>query len=120
MCGDYIKGMKEDLLKKIYYFLWDLIGGDDPEEIKNCLPPCLTMIINKKKTYYLENNLDLAFLHLNTNEKVTVLKDVYSYDLFDLVVDLGSALGLWLGLSALGIFDFIIMFFGYAKTKFYQ
>ena len=37
-----------------------------------------------------------------------VYTQMQSYSLFDLVVDLGSSLGLWLGISALGIVDFII------------
>ena len=48
------------------------------------------------------------------------MKDVYSYDLFDLVVDLGSALGLWLGLSALSIFDYTLSFITLAINKYYK
>ena len=31
-----------------------------------------------------------------------------AYSLFDLIVDIGSSLGLWIGLSALGVFDLLI------------
>ena len=35
--------------------------------------------------------------------------------MFNLVVDLGSALGLWLGLSALSIFDLVVDSYKTAK-----
>ena len=31
-----------------------------------------------------------------------------AYEVFDLVVEVGSSLGLWVGLSALGIFDLVL------------
>ena len=46
-------------------------------------------------------------------EKVTVYEDVYAYDMFSLIVDLGSALGLWLGLSACSIFDSLLLIHSY-------
>ena len=45
-----------------------------------------------------------------------MLKDVVSYDEFSLVVDLGSALGLWLGISAVTMFDSISLNFLKLKT----
>ena len=59
-----------------------------------------------------------ANLHLITKDSVTVHTDVYGYDIFSLVVDLGSALGLWLGLSALTIVDYIIEAFTYIRSKY--
>ena len=38
-------------------------------------------------------------------DEVTVTTDVVAYNGFNLVVDLGSALGLWLGVSALSMYD---------------
>ncbi len=37
---------------------------------------------------------------------VLYLQAVYSFNVFSLVVELGSALGLWLGLSAINFYDF--------------
>ena len=56
----------------------------------------------------MSNGIKHAAARLESQNNVVILKDVYSYDLFNLVVDLGSALGLWLGLSALSIFDNIL------------
>ena len=39
--------------------------------------------------------------------KVTVYTQIKSYGLFNLVIDLGSSLGLWLGISALGMNAFL-------------
>ena len=33
---------------------------------------------------------------------------VFNYNSFQFVIDVGSSLGLWLGLSALGIYDLLI------------
>ena len=37
-----------------------------------------------------------------------VTKYQKTYSLFDLVVDVGNSLGLWIGLSALGLFDLLL------------
>ena len=49
-------------------------------------------------------------LYLVHNNEVPIHTYVYDYDIFNLIVDLGSSLGLWLGLSALSIYDGIIVF----------
>ena len=40
------------------------------------------------------------------NQKVEVTDAVFNYSLFQYIIDVGSSLGLWLGLSMLGIYDF--------------
>ena len=54
------------------------------------------------------------------DNEVTVITDAYAYDVFSLVVDLGSALGLWLGLSALSIFDYILSFYESIRYKYFH
>ena len=82
------------------------------------MPPCLTMKVKMLRRQNLVNYIGEANLILHPQHEVKVFKDIYSYDAVNLVVDLGSALGLWLGLSALGIFDYIILFIGFAKSKY--
>ena len=40
--------------------------------------------------------------------KVTVEEEVSNYDEFSLIVEIGSCLGLWLGLCVSGIYDLLI------------
>ena len=68
-----------------------------------CKIPCHKMNFKIKKIDDW-SMVNTGVLQYNLIDKVTVHKDYYAYDVFDLVVDLGSALGLWLGLSALSIF----------------
>mgnify|MGYP002052477904 FL=1 len=44
----------------------------------------------------------------------------YAYGLFELVIDVGSSLGLWIGISALGVFDLILMAGDMAKQRIQQ
>ena len=94
-----------------------LTTGRDPKELKSCLPPCLTMSIQMKRKMYLTNRINNAHLDIRVEEEVAVITDVYSHDLFNLVVDFGSALGLWLGFSALSFFDYTVKFLSLAKSK---
>ncbi len=54
---------------------------------------------------------------LKAINKVTVYTDVYGYDALSLIVDLGSAMGLWLGLCALSILDYGIACGEYIYAK---
>ena len=51
---------------------------------------------------------------------VEVKKVMIAYDMFHFIVDAGSSLGLWLGLSALGIYDLIIELYDMVKKKFFK
>ena len=113
-CGNKTNAKKDEL----YNFLWEFTSKRDPRELKSCLPPCLTMSIQMKRTYYLTNAINNAHIDIKVDEDVAVLTDVYSYDIFNLVVELGSALGLWLGFSALSLFDLSVMYLSFAKRKF--
>ncbi len=76
-----------------------------------CLPPCLTMQINLEISVERSNLPDGSVFDLIGNDIVVVNTESYAYDIFNLVVDLGSALGLWLGLSAISIMDFVVFHF---------
>ena len=57
-------------------------------------------------------------INLRFNKMVEVKKKIIAYDMFDFIIDAGSSLGLWLGLSALGIFDLFIDVYKLISIKF--
>ena len=83
----------------------DLIKGLELDMFKICLPPCLTMHVHLKELLHTTNRKLDGLIEYNVADDVTVFTDVYAYDIFSLFVDLGSAIGLWLGLCALSILD---------------
>ena len=46
--------------------------------------------------------------YITFNQKVIVTEKVPNYDLFKYIIDVGSSLGLWLGLSVLGLHDLVV------------
>ncbi len=107
-----IKDMKA--VGKIMPEIIDLIKGLELDMFKICLPPCITMHVHMKELLHNTNNKNFGFIEYNVADEATVLTEVYAYDIFSLVVDLGSAVGLWLGLCALSIFDSLMS----ASSKF--
>ena len=81
------------------------------------MSPCLKMNIGLKKTTHSTNNRKYAKMSFVTKGEVVVYKDTYSYDTFNLIVDIGSALGLWLGLSVLCIFDKFVEFYSWLDLR---
>ena len=57
-----------------------------------------------------------TLLILNFKKTVRIEKSIVVYTFFNFIIDIGSSLGLWLGLSALGITDLAIDAFQLAKT----
>ena len=84
----------------------ELLANGNPTFLASCLPPCVS---NNIKFETLASgqltNSPLGMIRFNVAEKVTVLTDIYSYDGSSLIVDFGSLLGLWLGLSVISFLD---------------
>ena len=100
---------KKALLEKIENFFFTLTAGVEIEELKTCLPPCLTTKVRIRKGGFFSNFPSQHTVRFGNAAKVKFLKTVYSFDMFDLLVELGSALGLWLGMSALSLLDVSII-----------
>ena len=111
ICGKDMDVEIQDMeaVGKIMPEILDLIKGLELDMFKICLPPCITMHVHMKELLHNTNKKSYGAIEYNVADDATVLTEVYAYDIFSLVVDLGSAVGLWLGLCALSIFDYVIL-----------
>ena len=94
--------MDKDL--KIITYSWGSL------EIKSetCPLPCTIFSVHATKTSSLIIESDPGSgIELFFREDIQVEKIVLAYDSTALLVEFGSCLGLWLGLSVVGIFDLI-------------
>ena len=83
----------------------------------NCLKPC-TGLFADSKLFIEERNA--AFAYLTFVKQVKVTRYVRSYGIFELVVDVGSSLGLWIGLSIVGVFDLVLDAVITIRKRFYE
>ena len=86
--------------------MFSFIGAIDFES--ECKLPCNQVHLDVqtvKKRYY--DNYKGQSLIVQFDSSVEILEEKNNYNEFDLMVEVGSSLGLWIGLSALGIFDLI-------------
>ena len=79
--------------------------------------PC--KILSVKSTFLQTEELpegDANYFILFFSNDVQVRRIVLAYGLDDLLVEVGSCLGLWLGLSVVGIYDIITLLLVQMKT----
>ena len=72
-----------------------------------CLKPCFEVKI-KSKWLMADEGMRGIRVMLNFEKIVKVTRYMKAYGLFDLVVEVGSCLGLWIGLSAMGVLDLVL------------
>ena len=70
-----------------------------------CLRPCRELKVYSK---LVSEEKMLTSVYLTFEKTVKVIRYVEAYGLFDLVVEVGSSLGLWIGLSSLEVFDLLL------------
>ena len=51
------------------------------------------------------NDDDFGAAYISFVQKVQVIEKVANYHMFDFIIDVGSSMGLWLGLSVFGLYD---------------
>ena len=86
----------------------------------NCLKPCKGLFADSKMFIEMEPEENDFFAYLTFVREVKVTKYVRSYGLFELVVDVGSSLGLWIGLSIVGLFDLVLDAGTLIRTRFFD
>ena len=90
--------------------LVNLIRNLPMQCMRQCLRPCTQVRIQMTRYMYRENVVTTNYVRVHSVDEVAVFTDAYSYDVLNLIVDLGSSLGLWLGLSAVSIYDCLASF----------
>ena len=75
---------------------------------EQCPPPCSYLTAHSTTSFSgfhkTKNAVELYFV-----EQVEVEKILLAYDSEELLVEIGSCLGLWLGLSVIGIYDIVVI-----------
>ena len=61
-----------------------------------------------------------GLVFLSFEKKVKVIWFMEAYGLFDLLVEVGSSLGLWIGLSSLGVFDLLLQAGAIIQEKYWK
>ena len=119
ICGNKLN-VDKSLIEEtnVYYGIFDLMLNKEAEIFKKCLPPCVTMKLSLEKLMMKTNRVKTADLDVYSKDWATVHTHVYSYDIFSLIVDIGSAMGLWMGLSCISILDHILLNWNLMKTYF--
>ena len=101
-----------DRLMKEFEKFWERVTISSSAPTKACLMPCVELqahsTLTRSKPDFVGYDIYLEF-----KKTVKVTKYQKAYGLFDLVVEVGSSLGLWIGLSALGVFDLLATGVGY-------
>ena len=75
-----------------------------------CKVPCRMMTFHVKQTKMKTSLYPTHWLELNFEDTVEMLEEQSNYTGFDLIVEIGSSLGLWVGISVIGIFDLFTEF----------
>ena len=75
----------------------------------SCLPPCTILEAIPKQEH--KHSYKVPYVYIFFNDKVKVQTTVLAYGIDSLLVEVGSSLGLWLGLSVCGIFDLLTSIF---------
>ena len=106
----------DERFKNEYFNLVDnLYKREDLGSLIDCKRPCKKAVIQHKKIFYMSNYPKFGVLKLKIGSNIPKETEIYSYDIFSLAVELGSALGLWLGLSLLSLFDLAIEYYNYLR-----
>ena len=109
--AEHVKSQMSLIVNFIYLNYEDALNLEG-----ECKLPCSQIHLSVKKIkkfgYNNYNSLIMKF-----DDSVKIIEEKNGYDLFALMVEVGSSLGLWLGLSAIGVFDLLSQFLYWSVEK---
>ena len=108
-CNNPIKRLPahENIVHWIQGILYGSFGGV-PYTSVSCPVPCTLLSAHSKYQISSIENYGRA-VYLYFKDTVEVERIVLAYDETSLLVEIGSCLGLWLGLSVVGIYDILVL-----------
>ena len=86
-----------------------------------CKPPCTvtnTYINLRDKEDSFDDEYNPFSLSLTFNTDVRLTRKILAYGPYEFLIDVGSSLGLWLGLSVLGLNDLALELIVYIRDKY--
>ena len=95
-----IKGKLREITENMKFLHDNGIRSDQ------CKPSCNKLSVETHLTSFAAGNWSGYHIHLLFNDIAKVNKEINAYNIFNLCVEVGSSLGLWLGLSAMTLLDF--------------
>ena len=100
---------------KIRLILTPYIEMENTDAKRSCLIPC-TVLVSKIRPGSSKDNPDGTEIRLLLDDYVAFSYNTINYHFTDFLVDIGSSVGLWFGLSVFGLADFGIQMFSYLKA----
>ena len=106
-CNDtYPTNLLDKIPNFVDIFLWPVYTFANSKLESECKTSCMTTKYLPIKGEIMHDDIfGAAFISIVQHVHVT--EKVANYSLFEFIVDVGSSLGLWLGLSVLGLFDLV-------------
>ena len=100
---NFCRNVKTDHIQKLDYHLSELSGFP---EVDGCKPPCHTITIVSTKLRGVKK--DVNEINIMLDPAVTTYTTLKSSNLFNVLLEIGSSMGLWIGFSILQIFDVLV------------
>ena len=116
--GSYPYDFVEKKIPDFEYEYIDLIYGLKKTEIeKKCRKYCSSTTVTVQEGEKFEQEQDQQEIQITFNDRVKVTETVFNYSPFQFIIDVGSSVGLWLGLSVLGLYDLWILILEYIQSR---
>ncbi len=110
------KNYNMSFLEFVNNYVTTILSLNNLKQETECKKSCKTTkyIIDERELMY--NDRSRGFITFDQHVHVT--EKVPNYSLFNFIIDVGSSLGLWLGLSVLGMHDLVVVVIDLVKAAF--